>query len=94
MATKAEERVETAQEVVGAPFMAEERPRTAREVIDGEPTVSVRIPLAPGVDPDTVEQVIPVQVNGVYMQLSRGDAVDIPVSMYLVLRQTGRYDIQ
>ena len=66
---------------------------TAREAIEAEPTVMVRIPNAPpGTDPDMVDQVIQVQVNGVHMQIRRGDTVEMPTPLYLALRETGRHD--
>ena len=66
---------------------------TVRQAIEAEPTVTVRIPRAPHRDEDGGEAAVQVQVNGAYQQIRRGDTVEMPVPLYLALKQTGRYDI-
>ncbi len=68
---------------------------TMMERIQSEPKVTIRLPsFSTDVEegPDT-QAVVPVLVNGVYMQVARGEPVDVPVSMFEALKRTGKYDL-
>ena len=69
------------------------RPKTDMEKLKECETVRVRLPLTRDEEGKLVRNVVPVSVNGVHMQILEGMDVDLPVPMYLVLKQSGQYDI-
>jgi len=69
------------------------RPKTDMEKLKECETVRVRLPLTRDEEGKLVRNVVSVAVNGVHMQILEGVEVDLPVPMYLVLRQSGQYDL-
>lgn len=58
-----------------------------------EATVRIQLPLLDGGDTENIDQSVPVTVNGKTLIIQRGQVVDLPVPYYLVLKQSGKYNI-
>lgn len=58
-----------------------------------EATVRIQLPLLDGCDTENIDQSVPVTVNGKTLIIQRGQVVDLPVPYYLVLKQSGKYNI-
>lgn len=72
---------------------AQETERGAQATGMEEPMVVVRLPQAPEDDQGEGADIVHVQVGGVHRQLVRGEPAEIPASMYVTLKRTGRYDM-
>jgi hypothetical protein len=55
--------------------------------------VRIQLPLLDGGDTENIDQSVPVTVNGKTLIIQRGQVVDLPVPYYLVLKQSGKYNI-
>lgn len=58
-----------------------------------EATVRIMLPLLDGGDTENVDQSVPLTVNGKNLIVQRGQVVDLPVPYYLVLKQSGKYNV-
>lgn len=66
-------------------------PKSIKEKLEEEQKVTVQIPVE-RFENGQEDVAVPVQVNGVYMQVMRGARTEVPVSIYEALKRSGRYD--